>query len=334
MNKIRVFTESKAVSKHFGSIEKSSKWDFTTVSQSELRKELKSPEPETIYILDHDTIPEDEKSKNLNYFIKKDNAARIVLDRRNAIEDPADLLMKGCDYINGRLLKTGIKTARLNKYADFFRNINGDDDVREKAPAGISGRKPGHIRSENGWEGIKSGREYTFFMLFTEMSLPADWKTKSGSVHLNQLKQTFQSVAEKYSSECGGRLWIWNEYGGLILFPYTGRSCSPVIPGIKLMLNRALISIEDFNLHIPISLRVSMHLGNTTWKARGKTGTIISDSINSIFHLGTKYTPLNDMDITEDLYKALPPKLQSLFTEDGTFEERKIYRLCHMEVIS
>ncbi|HAK46481.1 MAG TPA: hypothetical protein DCO79_11260, partial [Spirochaeta sp.] len=67
--------------------------------------------------------------------------------------------------------------------------------------------------------------------------------------------------------------------------------------------------------HTPIRLKVSMHLGTTTWKARGKTGTIISDSLNSIFHLGTKYTPLNEMDITEEVYNELPAGIQKMFTD-------------------
>ncbi|MBP7583491.1 MAG: hypothetical protein KBA61_05635, partial [Spirochaetes bacterium] len=33
------------------------------------------------------------------------------------------------------------------------------------------------------------------------------------------------------------------------------------------------------------------HVGNTVYRVRGDTGSIISDSINSIFHLGQKYAP-------------------------------------------
>ena len=334
MNKIKFFTDSKTVTKHFSSIEKSSKWDFETVAVCDLRKELKAPNPKTIYILDHDSVPEDDKTKNLNYFVKKDSTPRIVLDRRNAIHDPADLLMKGCDYINGHLMKTGIKPARLNRYTDFFHSISDTGEDPEASDSVQKQGDPKRIISENGWKDIKSGKEYTFIMLFAEMSIPSEWKKKSGNVHLNQLKNTFQSVAERISAQCGGKLWIWNEYGGLILFPYTGQACVPVIPGIKMMMNRVLISIEDFQLHTPVNFRVSMHIGETKWKARGNTGTIISDSINSIFHLGTKYTPLNNMDITADLYDELPAGIKSLFSKAGTFEGREIYRLCSINVFS
>ncbi len=169
-------------------------------------------------------------------------------------------------------------------------------------------------------------------MLFTEISIPAGWKKKSGSVHLNQLKETFQSVVEREVTACDGRLWIWNEYGGLVLFPYDGKSSEAVIPAIKLMLNRVLISVEDFQLHRSLNLRAAMHLGTTKYKTRGKTGTIISDSINSIFHLGTKFTPLDDFDITEVVYDVLPERVKKLFREAGSFEDRNIFRLRHFEV--
>lgn len=335
MNNIILFTDSKIPLKHFGTIEKSPKWNFDSLAQKDLRKRLKAPQTETIYILDYDSISEDEKAKNLNYFLKKDDIPRIVIDRKNSIADPAEQLMKGCDYIGGDLLKSGIKPARLIKYTEFFTRFSAPPSLPEDGDC-IEPEKQtsDYIISENGWKDIKSGKKYSFYMLFTEITLPSSWKKKSGSVHLNKLKQTFQSVAEKTATQDDGKVWIWNEYGGLILFPYDGNSSSAVISGIKLMLNRVLISIEDFNLHTPIRLKVSMHLGTTTWKARGKTGTIISDSLNSIFHLGTKYTPLNEMDITEEVYNELPAGIQKMFTDAGTFEDRRIFRLCHFKVIN
>ena len=334
MNKIIIFTLSNIPLKHFDSFSNSKTWEVISLPHSDLRSELKKAGPDTIYITDFASLPEEDRTRDLNYLLKKQDVQRAVIDRKNEIEDPADLLMKGCDYFSGSLLKNGLKPARLNKYANWLNVNSGGIEPQLPAAEETHSATPQYIVPDDGWAGIKNGKEYTFFMLFAEISIPAEWKKKSGNVHLNELKQTFQAVVERTTASCGGKVWIWNEYGGLVLFPFNGSSCSPVIPAMKLLLNRILISIEDFNLHTPIQLRSSMHLGNTVWKARGKTGTIISDSLNSIFHLGTKYTPLNDFDITEDVFTLMIPRLKKLFHEAGTFEGRKIYRLLHLDVMT
>lgn len=336
MNRIVIFTDSNIVLKYFSSFTNSNRWELQQLPHADLRRELKKADNLSLYLSDYASIPETQRTKDLNYLLKKQDAARGIIDRKNEIIDPADLLMKGCDYFGGNLLKAGIKPARLNRYETFFNPLQNTENnslaANEESKKTV--KTSPFIIPEEGWKGIKSGKEYTFLMLFVEISLPSEWKKKSGNVHLNQIKQTFQTVVEKQVAPYDGRLWIWNEYGGLILFPFNGTTCTPVVPAIKLLLNRVLISIEDFRLHSPISLRASMHIGTTTWKARGKTGTIISDSLNSIFHLGTKYTPVNDFDITEEVYSLLIPGLKNLFIEAGSFEGRKIFRLCHIDVIS
>lgn len=334
MNRIIIFTASNVPLRHFDSFNNSKLWEVLPLPHSALRNELKKADSDTIYFTDYASIPEQDKTRDLNYLLKKQDVQRAIIDRKNEIDDPAELLMRGCDYISGRLLKNGIKPARLNKFTTWRSANAGDSEAMPPAAVKSLEKISSQLVPENGWAGIKSGKEYTFFMLFTEISIPSEWKKKSGNVHLNEIKQKFQTVVERISAAFDGKIWIWNEYGGLVLFCFDGSSCSPVIPAMKLLLNRALISIEDFDLHTPIRLRASMHLGNTIWKARGETGTIISDSLNSIFHLGTKYTPLDDLDITEDIYKLLIPRLKKLFNKAGSFEGRNIYRLCHLEVIT
>lgn len=329
MNSIIIFAGTAAVQKKLES-SFSSSWNISTRSFSELRKLLKNPDSETFYIFDYTSSEENSRRKDISYFLKKTDLPRAVADRKKEIADPADIVMKNCDYISGSLLKDGgYKAARLNKYREF-----ANAELQSLQPATAVTDSSSHKIQTDGWNGIRSGKSYSFFMLYTEISLPAEWKKNSGKTHLDKIKQTFQTVAEREASFCDGRIWIWNEYGGLILFPYTGNFCIPVIAPLKLMMNRLLISVEDFSHHSPINIKASMHLGKTIWKSRGKTGTIISDSLNSIFHLGTQYTPLNNFDITEEVYTDLQPELKKIFSKAGTFEERNIYRLHHMEILA
>ena len=323
MNKLIIFTDSIIPVKQLAAFEESKKWELIPLPHAQFRRKLKNPDSETIYLFDYASSCDENKTKDLKYLLKKQDAPRGVIDRKNEIIDPAELLINRCDYISGKLLKTGIKPQRVIKYVNF-PYIN--------TPKQSTPEKESTIITADGWTNIKSGKEYSFLMLFAEITISSEWKKKSGSVHLNKVKQDFQTVVEKTITPYDGKIWIWNESGGLILFPFDGTSTSAVVPAIKLLLNRIIFSVEDFDLHMPINLKAAMHLGTTTWRTRGKTGKIISDSLNSIFHLGTKYTPLNDFDITEEVYVRLIPGLKKLFFEAGSFEGRNIYRLCHLEV--
>ena len=151
-----------------------------------------------------------------------------MADRKKEIADPAELVLKNCDYISGPLLKDGYKPARLKKYIQFASETSADF-----TPAKKSEDDKTHRISPEGWKGIKSGKTYSFYMLHVEMSIPSGWKKNSSIEHLNELKQKFQNVVEREASFCNGRVWIWNDCGGLILFPYTGNSCIPVITPFK-----------------------------------------------------------------------------------------------------
>jgi hypothetical protein len=333
MEQIILFADSPAAEKLLLKINKSSKWKLDAFPHNDLRKRLRNPSPGVLHLIDYASIENEEKQKTIKYLKKKNQVPIGFIDRNNEIPDPAEIMFSGADYISGKLLREGLTNGRLKEFIDFHSACflqPGKEDNDEEA-AGFQSRQK--FKPVGGWEGVKSGNEYPFFMFMAEISIPQEWKKKSGSDHLNFLKKTFQDVTERVTEPYGGRIWIWNDYGGLVLFPYEGPSSHPVVSGIKLLMNRVLVSVEDFNLHSPISIRVAMHLGTTTYKARGKTGTIISDSINSIFHLGIKYTPLNDFDITEDVYNCLEDRVKDLFTDAGSYEGRHIFRLRHFEII-
>lgn len=335
MKKVKVLTDSSTVKKHFTTIERSRSWEIEYLPVNGFRNIINNDSETDLYLLDNASVTETEKQKTLNYILRHTSHATGVIDRRNEISDPAMIISRGTDYIGNNLLKEGIKTERLNKSIDIHEIFSLNIKSRTYRTMTEKTSKPdtdAHIISKDGWNGIKSGDEYSFLMMFTEISIPEEWKKKSGSDHLNQLKQIFHDVIRRETAPYDGRIWIWNEYGGLILFPFDGETIEGVIPAVKLLLNRTLISIEDFRLHSTVNLRIASHIGRTVYQSRGKTGTIISDSINSLFHLGTKFTPLNDMDITESLYLLLPENIQKLFSPAGFFENREIYRLCHFEV--
>lgn len=246
MNKILLFTDSKVPLKYFQPFEKSKKWDFRHMPLNQFRKELKSPDAKCIYMIDYESIPDHSRTKDLNYLLRKQGIPKAVIDRKNTISDPASLMMKGCDYYNTAFLKEGLKPARLSRYLEFF-SAGCAENPGESTDQAINTAASKHIISSNGWQDIKSGKKYSFYMLFTEISFPANWKIKSGNAHMNNLKQVFHDVVERTVAQYDGRIWIWNEYGGLILFPYDGTTCCSVTAGIKLMMNRVIFTVKTSN---------------------------------------------------------------------------------------
>lgn len=75
-----------------------------------------------------------------------------------------------------------------------------------------------------------------------------------------------------------------------------------------------------------ISFRLALHLGNLRYQEKN-TGDVIADSINSICHLGRKYTEPGNFDMTEEVYNYSPLKLKRFFKNAGDFESHSIRRM-------
>jgi hypothetical protein len=124
-----------------------------------------------------------------------------------------------------------------------------------------------------------------------------------------------------------GRVWMWMDFCGLVLIPFDGERCEAVLSCLRMVMNRVIISAEECDLGILLSYRIALHIGNTVYRARGDTGTIISDSINSIFHLGQKFARPGHFLVTENAEPFIPAGVRDLFRSEGVYEGRMIYRL-------
>jgi hypothetical protein len=81
----------------------------------------------------------------------------------------------------------------------------------------------------------------------------------------------------------------------------------------------------DFDI-IP-SYRVALHIGATTYHTRGQTGRIVSDSVNTIFHLGRKFTRPGHFCMTETAVPYIPAGIRQYFVPAGRFEGHEITRM-------
>jgi len=150
---------------------------------------------------------------------------------------------------------------------------------------------------------------------------------RQSSQHTEHLVSLFQTAMMRYLEPAGGKIWMWRELDGLVLFPFDGKRNEPLLAIYRFMLNQNLVNAEDLDQSVPISFHFAVDIGNTKYRQSGQTGTIISDSVNFIFHLGKKVVPVRDLTVTGNVFHLLPERMLPLARAAGRFEGRQLYEI-------
>ena len=274
-------------------------FDFSGLEQSDLEKHRRS------------------LAKNRSIFFG-------ALDPTQQITDVAELFHDGAvDYLGKAAIKEGISAKRIKKVRQYLERNRGDDleqfETKPDAaqPFGESGED---------WDKIVVGKEYTFCMMFIELDGAAEMEKKYGRKNLDIALSSFKQYIDISVKPFNGRIWIWSSFGGLVLFPLVPKKSDPVKCGFRIMLFKHLYDIEESVFPNFISLRIAVHIGRTVY-TKINTGQIISDTLNSVFHLGQQHAKPGKFYMTEDVLRIRHPAFADYFVEDGTFEGRKIYRM-------
>jgi hypothetical protein len=99
---------------------------------------------------------------------------------------------------------------------------------------------------------------------------------------------------------------------------------NPVLAAFRLLLDRAIVGYEVFHLETPLSFHFAFHAGTTQWRPPGSTGTLISDDVNFIFHLGTKAFADGVILVSHEAEAAIPASLRDLFVPQGDYEGHEL----------
>ncbi len=320
---IVVVSSSKEMKKYFASIERSRKYAISFVLPNNLQKIIRREPDERLLYIDIAGFSETDFKKKLTALEKKSQFRFGIIDEKNRTNDIADFFHRGAvDYLDGRILKSGIETKRITKvleYRPFTHGSTSDSGLRVK-------RKNLKI-AEKGWDEIKNGTEYTFWLLYIELDMIDEWKTKSGKAHIDDVQNIFHRYIESHLNPVGGRTWMWMNQGGVFLFPFREGSREPVLTCVRIILNRTLASIEEFGYNSTITYKMALHVGNTVYRDRGHTGHIVSDTVNFLFHLGQNHTREKQFYLTSSAYQYVPEGFKQLFCRMGDFEGEIIYSM-------
>lgn len=320
---IVIFADGKPVQTAFQKIEKNKLYTVSFFPLGELKKQVKKIPLRSLVYVDLGPMTEPEQKKTITFMEKLSDLMVGYIDSKGSVSDVASLFhRRGADYISKVILKNGIEVKRLKPVIEYGETLL--PEIEEEV---ITAAQKDYILSGESWKGVRSGKEYTFCFMFIEMDNQKELKHSFGAQNLEKVIKEFHDYIEKIISPINGKIWMWMDFGGLILLPFDGEKCDAILTSFKLMLNRGIFSVEDFDYDMVFSFRIALHIGNTIYETRGDTGEIVSDSINSIFHLGQKYAKSGNFYLTEDVKEFIPPGLEKSFLDDGTYEGREIIRM-------
>ncbi len=320
--RIFVFTENHTVRVLFKGFERSRTFKVFYFSCSEMKRRIKELEGYDFFYVDISGQEQQQIKKVLSSVSRFGTHRYGIIDPKGALKDIPLLFFKGAaDYIGTEVCKSGVSAARLKSALSY------SPPCSDRLPSAPKTGKKSYILSGKDWKNIKVGHEYTFCMMFIELDDHVELKKKIGEDLLDSMLASFRRYIENTAASIQGRLWIWNEHNGLVLYPFDGVRCDAVLLGFRLMLFRKLICAENLPFATLFSYRIALHLGNTVYRKKGQTGTLVSDSINSIFHIGRNFTPPGHFYLTKELFGFVPEGLKPYFIPAGRYKEIEILRM-------
>jgi hypothetical protein len=298
--------------------------DFAGVE--EFAQRLKAIDTPTLCYLDVSSLEARKIPQYLRSLRKADKILYGVIDPTGKIKDVAALFHGGAvDYLNRRLLADGVGMGRMTGLLDFVRAV--DPALLERAAEmARNGRQAPYIPSGNDWSSVVQGREYTFSMLFIELDGRERMEKSYAAKNLSIALASFRRYVDGFVNKFGGRVWLWSGFGGVVLFPFDGKSCPAMTCGFRLMLFKHLYDIEGSLFPHFLSLRTALHIGNIPYTEED-TGHVVADGLNFIFHLGQQFVQPGNFCITEEAMQMGHSALRGYFVDSGTFEGRKILRM-------
>jgi hypothetical protein len=246
------------------------------------------------------------------------------IDAAGGEKDPALLFLAGArDYLGPALCAKPLSASRVRLAA---------------APGGGTAAAPKNLKAEEeketlstaprarDWANVTPGEEYLFRMLYIELDGHKDMSARVADNALGRLLDYFQKRVEEFIRPGAGKLWIWNDFSGIALFPFQKKADEVTAACLRFMLSRRILSVDQNIQKLLFSYRLVLMTGGTIYRERGKTGRIISDAVNSLSHIGMKFAKPGNCYLSRDIYEELSPNLRKCFAPAGTFERVPLLR--------
>jgi class 3 adenylate cyclase len=289
----------------------------------ELRSSLPRLAGAALVYLDVRGLTERERSKALASLAGQPGVAFGVYDPTGLMKDPAAAFHAGAvDYLGKGVPLEALgakRRAAIDAYAERLGVGQPEADEEEAEEEASS-------TAADAWADVTPGREHRFALLYVEVDGSEEMKKRYEPENLSAAMNTFRAYIEGIARPHGGRLWMWSRFGGLVLFPLGDGRCQAAVCCLKIMLSSILYDMEESPLPGRLCFRLALSVGHTVYR-EGDTGRIVSDAINSIFHLGQRCAKPGQCVCTAEAVDLAPPQLRPLFVPSGQFEGKRVLRM-------
>jgi hypothetical protein len=292
-----------------------------------------TPQKGDVLYLDISGMEQGALGKSLRV-LKKAAAPWGIMDPRGNAADPAEFFFSGAsDYIGPKVLKEGLKEKRLAAALTWKipggQKKNPDEGGMAGAGEGLPLLRGPRLPQSKfpGWSSVKAGTTTSFFFLFVSVEGgKGDLRGALGEAAFTGLRNRLRLFLQRRFEPSGALLWMETESNTLLLIPPRAPLIrEAVVSSLKILMAAPAIGFEILGLSFPARFTFALHYGKTVYHGPGKTGTVVSDAVNFIFHLGTKRAEPGRLTVSgETPSEVLPEGLEDTFVRAGEFEGRSL----------
>jgi hypothetical protein len=312
-------------------------------------KSKHQPEPEDMYYLDVSGFSGADIKKAVSQLKKNCKSAPWgIIDPKGAVKDTALLFFEGAsDYLGPHSLKESkaldskrLKTAHQWRAAlagNTGETVTpGEKIVTESSALPKTGIKFPPASLFPGWKDMKAGKTMPFYLLYCALQGKIPLNTRLGEKAYGLLQQRLLAYLFKNFKEGDGLVWLDSGHDFLFLLPPKAQYAQAAITAcIKMLASAPLIAMEILGITMPANFVFTLHYGPITYSPPGRTGTVISDAVNYIFHLGPKKAKPGRLTISDQLPDgSIPRVLEDCFVPAGEYEGHRIWhtkKFCYLK---
>lgn len=179
-----------------------------------------------------------------------------------------------------------------------------------------------------GWKKMQSGMSVPFYLLYCSIEGKTSLDSRFNEKTVAAIHARFVEFLKANLEGTEGLIWMNTGRDYLLLFPPKQKSIEKTINAcMNMLVSAPLFTLECLDINLPVNFVFALHYGTIKYKPPGQTGTVVSDAINFVFHLGTKKAELGRLTISGDVPGVTVPKeLQDCFVSTKDFEGRKIWQ--------
>ncbi|MFP4510503.1 MAG: hypothetical protein ACLFNQ_10260 [Spirochaetaceae bacterium] len=347
--RIVIFAADESVHDIFTPLQRSSGVALEYMHHDDIRTWVKSGHSADMMYLDARELSARDLGRLVKRLVQSDSGALAVFDVDNEVEDIGSLFFEGiCDYLGSVFCDRGLRKQRVESALRLHHRMHHSAQTPQtsslrtppaRAQHSWNGREtpkdfpsearaiPRLIPSHTDWSLIQSGEEYTFGLLYVGIDLADSVRKDTRPELVRDSLSAFQAALREVISPFNGMLWFWKDTAGVVLFPFDGTNSDAVTGTIKVYLHGMFWQAENRTNYLTEQYRLALHVGNVVFEDGARRETLVSDTINYLFHLGSMHTEPGSFIATEPILSRCPEGFRHCFVASDSFKGVKTWRM-------